>query len=194
MRPNQFGGHAVTEARRHLRRAHDIGEHDRPVSGVHNVMRLAGGRLRVLDPAEKGFHRGKRNFDNLARNMAVRLTMHALGGILVGRIHEAEGGAPLVVKPVSEEFYPILILDFEVLAMRVSDVGGCYPVHIVTVHEDRHCALLSTTSSVILHHSAPMLYLHAEGDGSSPSWLSFTVGPYILNEVEIAHRQIVDLQ
>jgi hypothetical protein len=39
-----------------------------------------------------------------------------------------------------------------------------------------------------------MLYLHAEGDGSSPSWLRFTVGPYILNEVEIAHRQIVDLQ
>jgi hypothetical protein len=45
----------------------------------------------------------------------MRIPMHALRGVLVGRVHEAEGGAPLLVKPASDEFYSILILDFESL-------------------------------------------------------------------------------
>jgi hypothetical protein len=137
MRPDQFGGHAVTEARRHPGRTHDVGEHDRPVSRVH-VRRLAGRRLRILDAAQKGFHRGKRDFDNLSRDMAVRFAMYALGGVLVRRINEAERRAALLVEPVGEEFYSILILDFEILAMRVRDIGGRYSFHIVAVHEDRH--------------------------------------------------------
>src|SRR5687768_8473488 len=58
----------------------NVGEHDRAISGVHIIMGPAGGWLRILDPAQKGFDRRKRNFDNLSCNVPMRIPMHALRG------------------------------------------------------------------------------------------------------------------
>src|SRR5687768_5830362 len=99
--------------------------------GVQIGARIPRGRLWIMDTPEKGLHCGKCHLYNLSCNVTVRLAVNALSSILVRCVDETEGGPPIFVEPVCEEFYPILILDFEILAMRLSNFCGSRPFQIV---------------------------------------------------------------
>jgi len=97
-------------ARRHLGRANNIREHDGPVSGGPD--RRANGRRAAPGP---GFGRempqpaesaNLRDDPRRRRGHAPRDARTGAVFLCQGRINEAEGGAPLFIKPVSEEFYP----------------------------------------------------------------------------------------
>ena len=97
------------------------------MSGIDGGVRAARRRLGILDAAEKRLYGGKRDLDDLICDKAMGVAVYALDRVLVGRVNEAKSGAPPLVKPVCEEFNSILILDFEVLAMRLANVCRGYP-------------------------------------------------------------------
>ncbi len=79
--------------------------------------------MRVGDAAEERLNRGEVDRNNFGGDLAVRLTMNLRRGRGIRRVNQAEPGAALGIKPIGQIFDPVLVLDFEVLAMRFGDVS-----------------------------------------------------------------------
>src|SRR5829696_6433761 len=56
----------------------------------------------------------------------------------IRRIDETEPGPPCLVEPIGQEAHAIAFLDFEIFAMRLSNIGRRKASEIVSVEEDRH--------------------------------------------------------
>ena len=91
VRPHEFERRAVAEARRHLGRTDDVGEHDGAQPRIHGGRGRARRRLRIADAAEERFDGGKIDRNDGVGNCAMRLAMDPLGGRGVRRMDEAEG-------------------------------------------------------------------------------------------------------
>src|SRR6478672_2532316 len=77
----------------------------------------------------------------------MRLTMHARGCFSIRGIDETEASGPLGVIPIGHVFDPVLILNFQVLAVRFRNVLRRRSGHVVAVHEDRHAPTPSFLAS-----------------------------------------------
>ncbi len=110
-------------------------------TGIHVGSNRTRCRLGIADATEERLHRGEIDRDNVGRDFAMRLAVHPLGSCGVGRVDQAEIGTALLVEPVGHVLDPVSVLDFEILAMRLSDAFGGQAVHVVTIHEDRHGGL-----------------------------------------------------
>ena len=63
----------------------------------------------------------------------MRLFVHAVGGLGVRRVDQAEARAMHAVEPASEETDPVLVLRREVVQMRLGNVRSAHPRQIVAV-------------------------------------------------------------
>jgi hypothetical protein len=71
-------------------------------------------------------------------NIPVGFIVSFLNGFPVGGVDQAKSGAPVFIKPVSEESYPVFALRFQILLVRIGDrMMGC-PLDEMAVHEYRH--------------------------------------------------------
>ena len=138
MRPHEFERRAVTEARRHLSRTDNVGEHDRPQPGVHGGRDRVRGRARIADTAEERLDGGKIDRNDGVGDLTMRFTMDPLGGRGVRRMDEAEGGAVVLVEPIGHVFYPVPVLNVDVPAVRLCDVVRLQAAQVMAVHENRH--------------------------------------------------------
>ena len=139
MGADELGRHPVAEARGHLGRADDVGEQDGAVAGIDAG--CAPGRTQYMeigDAAEERFDRGERHLHHFAGDVAVRFAVHALRRFLVRRVDQAEGGAARFVEPVGHVADAILVLDLEVLLVRLRDFRGGHALEVVAVHENGH--------------------------------------------------------
>ena len=105
MRPHEFERRAVAETRRHLGRTDDVGEHDGPQPGIHRGRSRARRRARIADAAEERLDGGKIDRNDGVGDCAMRLTDgRARRSCVIRRMDEAEGGAILLVEPISQWF------------------------------------------------------------------------------------------
>jgi hypothetical protein len=75
-------------------------------------------------PAKKRLDRRQGDLDDLAGNQPMRLAVNALGRFGVRRVHQAKRGPTPLVEPVGQELDAVLILNLQILAMRLGDVCG----------------------------------------------------------------------
>ena len=93
---------------------------------------------RIADTTEERLDRGKIDRDDVGGDFAMGLAVHVRGGGRIGRFHQAKAGATRLVVPIGHVFDPILVLNFQIPAMRFGDVLSRSAAHVVAVHEDRH--------------------------------------------------------
>src|SRR4029077_628673 len=144
---------AVTEARRHLGRPDDVGEHDGPQPGVYrwggcalgrargrhtSQETLPRGRARIADAAKERLDGGKIDRNDGVGDFTMRLTMDSLGGRGVRRMDEAEGRTILLVKPIGHVFYSVSVLNVHVPAVRLGDILRLRYAQGAAGHENRH--------------------------------------------------------
>ena len=141
MHPHQFERRAIAEARGHLRRADDVGEHDGAQAGIHGRRGNPRNCPGIADAAEERLNRGKIDRDNGIGDFAVRLSMDSLGGGRVGRMDETEGGAILLIEPISHVFDPVPVLNIDVPAVSLGDILRLRSPQVVAIHEYRHVVL-----------------------------------------------------
>jgi hypothetical protein len=138
MRPHQFERGAVAEARRHLGRAEDVGEHDGSQPGIDSDRDRARSCARIADATEERLDGGKIDGNDGVGNLPMRLAMDAFGGRWVRGMNEAKGGAFALIEPIGHVFDTVSVLDIDVPAMRLGDLLRLHATHVMTVHVDRH--------------------------------------------------------
>src|SRR5688572_13751375 len=80
------------------------------------------------------------HLDDLVGDRTVRLTVHGRRGLLARRLDQTEHLAGALVEPVPEVVHPVLVLDGQVLAVRVGHlvlVGAFHPVVYVEIQRHR---------------------------------------------------------
>ena len=138
MRPHEFERRAVAEARRHLGRTDNVGEHDGSQPRIDGGRGRARGCARIADAAEERLDRGKIDRNDGVGDFAMRFAMDSLGGGGVRRMDEAEGGAVVLVEPIGHVFDAVSILNVDIPAMRLGDIVRLHAAHVMAVHVDRH--------------------------------------------------------
>ena len=77
---------------------------------------------------------------------AMCLTMDSLGGRLVRRMDEAEGGSIVLVEPIGHVFYAVSVLNVDIPAVRLCDITRLHAAQVVAVHENWHVISLGRRS------------------------------------------------
>jgi hypothetical protein len=112
----------------------DVGEEDRPERGLDP--RFADGRLRDL--AEEMAHHRRVDLDDPVGDEAVCLPVHRLHRVAIGPFGETEDRLVLRVVPVGDVTDAVLVLDGDVLDVRLRDVLRRRVRQVVPVHVERH--------------------------------------------------------
>ena len=115
-----------------------VRKHNGPERTVHLVFVPGRFRGRIIDSPQERLNDPRIDFDNLVGNISMGFIMSRLDRFLVGSLNQTEGGTLLFIKPVSEKFYPLFTLRFQVFLMCIGDCMMRCPLDKVAVHKNRH--------------------------------------------------------
>ena len=130
----------ISVEHRHTRRIFEVRKHNRAEARVYGN---SGGFCdwrgwRVFDPAQKSLDHSGINLDDFVWNQAVGLVMSAFDRLAVRRLDETKRRAAYVIEPVGQKLYVILVLDREILLVRVRDGMARCSFDVVAIHINRH--------------------------------------------------------
>ena len=95
---------------------------------------------RIADAPEESLDRRNVDRNDVLRYRPVRRFMNVARGFRIRCVDQTECGASFLIEPVCQEFDPIPILYFQILAVRFRDTGRGFAFYVVTVHEYRHAS------------------------------------------------------
>src|SRR5688572_30585766 len=94
--------------------------------------------LGIFYSTQKSFYNFGINFDNFVGYVPMSFIMCILKCFFVGSIYQAKTCMPIIIKPVSDKFAIMLILNFQIFLMRIGNPLPSCIFGIVTIHINRH--------------------------------------------------------